>query len=248
MDSAAYLDHLAREGAAFAAAAEGNLDRPVPTCPGWDLAALVAHLGQVHGWVREVLAAAGEPYRGSRPDPPADRSELVGWYRRQVEDLVDDLRSRDPEAPAWVFTRAGTPTAGWWRRRQALETAVHRFDAQNATGAAGPVPADLAAEGVDEMLTELLPTMVSRRPVEGLTGTVHLHATDIPEGAPGEWWLDFDAEGLDARREHAKAGTALRGPASGLYLWVWNRQTPQEAGLEVLGESALVDTWRSITL
>ncbi|MGH9115951.1 MAG: maleylpyruvate isomerase N-terminal domain-containing protein, partial [Acidimicrobiales bacterium] len=49
MDSADYLDHLAREGAAFAAAAEAGLDRPVPTCPGWDVAALVAHLGQVHG-------------------------------------------------------------------------------------------------------------------------------------------------------------------------------------------------------
>ncbi|MGH9115879.1 MAG: maleylpyruvate isomerase N-terminal domain-containing protein, partial [Acidimicrobiales bacterium] len=188
------------------------------------------------------------PYRGPRPDPPADRDDLVAWYRGQLEGLVEDLGARDAGAPAWVFTRAGDPTVGWWSRRQALEAAVHRFDAQNAAGEADPVPARLAAEGVDEVVMELLPDAVSRRPVAGLTGTVHLHASDTPEGSPGEWWLDFDAEGLDVRREHARAGTAVRGPASGLYLWVWNRQAPEEAGLEVLGEGAIVGTWRSITL
>src|SRR3712207_7465665 len=38
----------------------------------------------------------------------------------------------DPAAPTWSFTT--DRTAGFWVRRQALETAVHRWDAQHAAG------------------------------------------------------------------------------------------------------------------
>jgi hypothetical protein len=66
-----------------------------------------------------------------------------------------------------------------------------------------------------------------------------VHCTDTP----GEWWLDFDAEGLAAKREHAKGDTALRGPASGLFLWLMNRQNAGDSGIEVLGDGALVEAW-----
>jgi hypothetical protein len=123
--------------------------------------------------------------------------------------------------------------------------AVHRWDAQAAAGMKpDPVAGDLAVDGVDEMLVQFLPGALSRRPVEGLTGTLHLHATD----AEGEWWLDLDAEGLDTRRQHAKADTAVRGPASSLYLWVWNRVAPPAAGLEVFGRTDTVEAWRAIAM
>ncbi len=89
------------------------------------------------------------------------------------------------------------------------------------------------------MLADFLPRALAANPAEALTGTLHLHATDTP----GEWWLDFGAEGLATRREHAKADTAVRGPASGLYLWLWNRQTPEAAGLEVFGRVETADAW-----
>jgi len=149
----------------------------------------------------------------------------------------------------------GPHTVGWWRRRQALETAVHRWDAEAATGDPSPVPTGLAVDGIDEYLFDFLPRIYARRPAGSgpgelpHSGTLHLHATDaedIPGG--GEWFVEFEGDYPSVRREHAKADTALRGPASGLYLWLWNRQTPAGAGLEVLGSAGVVGAWANIKI
>jgi uncharacterized protein (TIGR03083 family) len=244
MEPQSYLSALASEGASLAEAAEGHLDRPVPSCPAWDVAQLVAHAGSVYGWTRMVVAARGERIgpRQAASDPPGG-PKLLEWYRDELGQTVEAL-SIDPDTPAWTFAGSGPGRVGWWCRRQALETAVHRWDVQAAaTGRADPVVADLAVAGIDEMM-EFLPGILASRSLAGLQGSFHAHATD----APGEWWLDFDTPGLAARREHAKADTALRGPASGLYLWMWNRQSPEEAGLEAFGRRETIDAWRTVTL
>jgi len=38
------------------AAREGGLDAKVPTCPGWDMRALVRHLGEIHLWAAALVA------------------------------------------------------------------------------------------------------------------------------------------------------------------------------------------------
>jgi len=241
MDAPPYTTILAAEGAALADAAEGHLDRPVPSCPEWKVAGLVGHLGGIHGWTRQVVAAGGErvSMRTITP-PPEDQADLLPWFRAGLAELVEAL-SVDADRPAWTFSPNAPDTVGWWQRRQALETAVHRWDTQTAAdpGRADPIAAELAVAGVDEFLADFLPRVLTGQPTEALTGTLHLHATDTP----GEWWLDFGADDLATRREHAKADTAVRGPASGLYLWLWNRQAPDVAGLEVFGRAETVEAW-----
>ena len=246
MDSPALLSSLAADGAALADAAGGHLDRPVGTCPEWTVQQLVAHVGTVHAWVCATVAAGGERVSFSQANPaPEDPAALLPWFRSGVDRLVTAL-SVDPETPAWTFSSHAPDNVGWWQRRQALETAMHRWDAQSAAGSDPLAPIDprLSVEGVDELLVEFLPGLLEANPSAGLQGTFHLHATDTP----GEWWLDFGAAGLDTRREHAKADTAVRGPASSLYLWLWNRQSPEEAGLEVFGRPETVAAWRSIRI
>jgi uncharacterized protein (TIGR03083 family) len=235
------LGALTTNSEALAAAATGNLERPVPSCPQWDVAALVRHQGGVYGWVSTILAAGGQHPTAPRPTGPEGHDGLVAWFDKVRSKVLADLGNRSPDDPAWVFVPEIPQKVGWWARRQALETSVHRVDAELASGAAGPIAADLAVEGLDEFLMEFLPWVLSQHPVEGLHGTVHLHATD----AEGEWMMDLDAK-EPARREHGKADTAVRGPASGLYLWSWNRQTPEEAGLEVFGDTSLVEAWRGV--
>lgn len=231
LDTGLHLSALAADSQAIADLAADHLDRPVPACPEWTVADVLGHLGGVYSWVWLVVRAAGEKPDKDREAPPADRSALVDWFREQRAAVVDVLSSTEPDEPAWTFVRAAQPTVGWWRRRQALETAVHLYDVESAAGRPGPVAPDLAADGVDELLTEFLPGYLRRNPVAGLEGTVHLHCTD----ADGEWVLDFSGPELQVRREHAKSDTAVRGPASDLFLLLWNRVGLDAPGLEVFG-------------
>jgi uncharacterized protein (TIGR03083 family) len=239
MEPGDYLATIRSEGTSLLATASGHLDRPVPTCPEWDVAALVTHLGGVYGWVVGILESNGEPFQGKRPDPPGERAELPEWFASLHSQVIEALSTRPPDAPAWVFASSAPHEAGWWYRRQALETAVHRVDTESAVGQVTSVEPLLAADGIDEFLMQFLPGILRRSGGGGLEGTLHVHCTDTP----GEWWLDFDAEGLTPKREHAKGDTALRGPASGLFLWLMNRQDASDAGMEVLGDGALVEAW-----
>ena len=250
MDSDELLRAVEEEGSRFYdVAVAADPGSRVPACPDWTVRDLTAHLGKVHHWVA-ALVEAGEPKQGLNfPEVPAgattSHEALSGWAREGFDAMVGAFRSKGPDAPCWNFRQGAAPVVGWWYRRQALEAAVHRFDAESAAGSqAADVQADLAVEGVDEMLCDMLPAVARRGGTKGLHGTLHLHSTD----AHGEWWVDLGEEEPAALREHNKADTALRGPASGLYLWVWNRQEPDEAGLEVFGDDAVLAAWRNVAI
>ena len=76
----------------------------------------------------------------------------------------------------------------------------------------------------------------------GLTGSYHLHCTD----AEGEWLIVLDDGRATTTREHAKGDVAVRGPASALFLWAWNRTGPGTEGLETFGDGELVERWATI--
>jgi uncharacterized protein (TIGR03083 family) len=231
LDTGAHLSALAADSEAVADLAEDHLDRPVRTCGNWTVADLLGHLGGVYSWAWLVVQAEGEKPDRDRDTPPAERAALVDWFRDERTAVIDALSSKEPEDPAWTFLRDATPNIGWWRRRQAMETAVHLYDVEEAAGRPGPVAPDLAADGVDEILTGFLPGYLRHVQVAGLEGTLHVHCTD----ADGEWVLDFSGPALEVRREHTKADTAVRGPASDLFLWLWNRLPLDSGGLEVFG-------------
>jgi uncharacterized protein (TIGR03083 family) len=100
---AEYVHALASDGEALAAAAEGNLDRQVPTCPAWTVADLVQHTGWVHrhkaGVVRRGDGRPAEIQYWEQPAAPRD--SLLEWFRGGLADLVDALSTADPEAPAF---------------------------------------------------------------------------------------------------------------------------------------------------
>lgn len=224
VDPAAYLDVIAREGDALAVAAEAaGHDAPVPGCPGWTVADLVWHTGEVLWfWAEVVEHRWADPSPYEEPERPADPGALVAWYRDAVERVGLVLAGADPATPVWSWA-TDDATAAWVRRRVAQELAVHRWDAQSATAAGSePIDAELAADGIDE----LLEFFGGDGPLDR---SVHLHCTDTE----GEWLVTADG----VTREHAKGDAAVRGPASDLLLALWRRR-PLE-GLEVLGDVAV---------
>ena len=237
MESEPLLEAVERENRALARAAEGNLARQVPGCPGWDVAQLVRHLGAVHRWaagiVREHVEA--RPQRHNEPSEPADEV-LLPWFLEGLEELLRTFRSVDPEKPCWTWTGQAPPQ--WWRRRQALEAAVHRVDVEQATGTSHPiVEGELSVTGVDEMLDIFIPWQRLPEELGPVGRTLHLHATD----REGEWMLRLRAGGIDVERGHAKGDAALRGPASDLFLFLWNRI--EVGALELFGDPAVPEIY-----
>ncbi|MGC4803942.1 maleylpyruvate isomerase family mycothiol-dependent enzyme [Micromonospora sp. DT233] len=228
-----WIGALRAEGPAFAAAvAEAPPETPVLSCPGWTINDLTMHLGEAYRRA-QILATCGST---TRPvgledyEPPAGLSPLEFW-QQGYDRLMTTFDGLDPEAPAWNF--APQPKkAGFWPRRMAHETAVHRWDAQLAIAAGEPIEAKLAADGVSEVLDTWLPA--GRRQATGSWhGVVHLTATDAGQ----EWYLRLRGEGvalldtatiLDHDQHHARA--EVSGTASDLLLALMGR-----IGFDTLG-------------
>src|SRR2546421_5456880 len=102
VDYAQFVDQITEQTAAMrAAAVAAGPDAEVPTCPKWTVRELVRHLTRVQQWSGRALLTDPE---GERPHPdesPAEWDELLSFWDDQVGILVDTLRGRQPDAPAW---------------------------------------------------------------------------------------------------------------------------------------------------
>ena len=217
-------DHLAsltRDGRRIAELARTDLTARVPTCPDWSLADLIEHTGRVHRW---MIAASREQTDGSpegaKDDGPADGESLGEWFQRGVDEAVRVMSTLDGTEPRWTWFPPDQ-TAGWYFRRIAQETLVHRLDAELAAeGCVGEVDPALAADGLAEMGEVFLPSAEGQA-IGGTGGTLHLHATDIES----EWLLTLLLDRVDVERGHSGAADAeLRGAARDLLLMTWGRE------------------------
>ena len=239
-------EHVAdveREGRALVASARtAGYAAPVPTCPDWDVRALVKHVTRVLQRTTVLVGEAHEdlPPRELWADVPTDDT-AIDHLDDVVTTLVATLGAADPATPCWNFTGHDT-VAAFWMRRMANELTVHRVDADRAAGGGTPVQPDRGVDGVDELLTVLLPYVAGRIEAPPDAG-FHLHATD----ADGEWLTVFRDGVPTTTREHAKGDLAVRGPAGSLLLWANNRMAIGDGGLESFGDPALAAAWGRIT-
>ncbi|MFB9182156.1 maleylpyruvate isomerase family mycothiol-dependent enzyme [Dactylosporangium sucinum] len=222
-----WLAALRAEGDAFRAALGSGtpIDAPVPSCPGWSVGDLAWHLHLVYSWVTGHVSRGVTERPEERPQTPLPEGvdPVVAWTDAFTE-LVATLDAVDPERPAWNWAPQAKK-AGFWHRRMAHETAVHRWDAQMAGGLSVPIEAKLASDGVTEVLDSWLPAGRRSGPVDR-AGMIALHATDVEQvwyvrlrGA-GVALLDTDTL-LDTDDRHERATAS--GPASDLVLALYGR-------------------------
>ncbi|MDO8306873.1 MAG: maleylpyruvate isomerase family mycothiol-dependent enzyme [Actinomycetota bacterium] len=210
------------------AAAAGDHDAAVPGCPGWTVTDLVAHVGSVHRWATQVVST-GSP--ADFPPAPDDWDALLAWAGDGAAGLVDLLASTDPEQPTWTFGPEPHLVA-FWGRRQAHETTMHLWDAEDARGGEYRWDPRLAADGVDEVATVSYPRQVRLGRTQPLPGPVHLDVIDAPDVAITLALADKDAT----------PSATLRGTAEELLLALWGRR-PLDV-LEVSGDGAVLDALR----
>ena len=257
LDVPIYLDALGRESAGLATAARRDLTATIPSCPGWTRTTLVVHLAGIYAHriaivrARDTENTAVRSYHDlglpdavrpwfdaqseGKPEPTGAPDGLVELYEAKATELRAVLGSVDPKQPVWTWWPPDQ-TAGFWVRRMAQETAVHRWDAQAALGEPESIEPELARDGIDEMLDVIVPSLLrgAEDAREGRGETYHFHRTD----GPGEWLVRFQGEGATVTREHAKGDVAVRGTASDLLLFLWGRLPAEQ--MEVLGDSSLL--------
>jgi len=144
---------ISAHSTALADAASRDLDAQVPSCPGWDVAALVQHVIEVQWfWASIVeLHLTDRTQLPSRPEPAA-RDQLVDVLRAGAAHMTDVLRAADQDAHVYTWA-PDAQTVGFITRHQVQEAAVHHWDAANAVGAPFAMDVIVAADAVDEFLT-----------------------------------------------------------------------------------------------
>ncbi len=196
---------------------EDILTRPVPACPGWRLKDLFGHLGSIERWAAEIVVS-GKLVEA--PPPPA--TGAVTWFLEGADAFLGTMSALDPEEPCWNF---GPPPrkAGFWRRRQAHEHAVHLIDACQASGLAVPsFAADFMLDGIDEILTMFTPRQL------------RLGRMPEPEGA-----VTFHVPGTRSWRVgQGVADASITAPLQGMYVGLWGRSNLAETAF-IEGDKAL---------
>jgi uncharacterized protein (TIGR03083 family) len=224
---------------------DGDLDRPVPTCPGWTFRQLATHLGRGHRWAAQIVAT-----RATAPVPtrevadgklPEDPARHASWLNAAADQVIEAVAAAGNDL---VWTMTGMRPASFWTRRRAHEAAVHLADAQLAAGRDVDLAPGLATDGVDEWLGLIAAGSADpERELRGDGQSLHFHATDPEVPGTGEWLITRTPSGVTVGHGHGKADVAVRGPAADLLLVLTRRLPPSTPGVEILGQQALLTHW-----
>jgi hypothetical protein len=227
IDYGRMLDVIGIEGELLLSAATAALPHAaaheVPGCPDRTLEETLRHVGSVHREARLWVRDGRRPEQWQQAPPDGD---LIGFVRAGLAELMAELSEHDPEEPTDTWWPADR-THGFWRRRMAHETTVHRIDVEAAAG--GPVHAvdpDVALDGVDELLFLWFGHRLGELQISSpREGTVALSA------ANHNWLALLGAGRSGAQRVQeadAMAADALvTAEPMELYLWSWGRLPDQ---------------------
>jgi uncharacterized protein (TIGR03083 family) len=250
MDTELYMTTIRRDADAMVDAARAaGLGADVPTCPGWTVRDLMVHTGRVHRHKTEVVR--GRYVEADAAFPPRPDGDVLEWFVEGVDEMLGVFSTADLDAPSWTWCDH-QHNADWWVRRMAHETAIHAADALLTAGRDPEIEPDLAVDGVDEILDEVMtgvPDWGTEKPGDK---TVAL------EAGGHRWGLrtaTFSGIGPKSGTDHEGLETLLlddapdpdavvRTDPETLDLWLWGRgKLPDDA---ITGDRSVVDHVRAV--
>lgn len=227
-----YLQAIRSDGAAVLDAGRKGLNPEVPSTPGWSVRDVIAHLGQVH---RQKTHIVRELLVDEEPDFSAfairDDDALLEWFAEGLHEMTAVFSVADPATHVHTWHEPDQ-TVGFWIRRMAHETVIHRVDAELGHGAPTPVNPILGADGVDEILTTFMEgyppwAEVTRSPVavrlesEGRRWNVRFLSWTGTSPNSGKTYED--EAGIELEADGPSPSAVVRGSGDALDLFLWGR-------------------------
>ena len=218
-------DLIATNHAFAALAAAVDADAPVRNETWSNAGAMIDHLGNIQGWVTEIVRTGASADREQYTRPP--ERERVEWFRHTSDALVELLETTDPTRACRTLWGAA-PTVLFWRQRMTHEAAKHLWDLRTAIEPDPLMPKeiglDVQADIIDEFTQLLVPT-ARNRGIDPLPDDVLLVAKDLDR----TWRFSRAWEVTPSPRSgtSSKADSeVLRADVGDLALFVWGRANP----------------------
>ncbi|HZT95654.1 MAG TPA: maleylpyruvate isomerase family mycothiol-dependent enzyme [Chloroflexota bacterium] len=257
-DEDGYMEAIRRNSSRLAEAARRDLKAPVPTCPGWFVAGLVAHIGEVQRfWALQIRSRARAVQNLSREEfdccpglydwfGTIDRGEtdleaipagLVEWFQDATTELLKAFAGIGPEEHVWHWSGDNRPLTHM--RNQAVEATIHRWDAENAVHEITPIDQAFAVDAIDQHFEVQVP--FARGLGAAAAGQGERFLFEQTDG-PRVWLVRFDEDNMTVYEEPDDADVVVKGRAEDLLLFLWNRIGPDQ--LEVAGDPPLALRYR----
>jgi uncharacterized protein (TIGR03083 family) len=157
----------------------------------------------------------------------------VGWFRDAHACLLAMFRlhQHDDPSPTWW---PDDQTVGFWARRMAHETAIHGADVGHVSASTTPLDAELAVDGIDEILTIMLAGDWSEAPSPESSGQ---RVAVI--GGDREWVITLEPTAIRVAEGDGNGVSAtIVGDPSNVDLWLWGRAP--DGAIEVFGTASAV--------
>ena len=121
---------------------------------------------------------------------------------------------------------------------QAIEAAVHRWDAENAVGVAQPLDPALAADAIGQTFEVMAPMrrFVGKAP-PGHGERFLFQRTD----GPGKWAVQFDGDAVLLGTPGSHYDIQISGTTSDVALFLWQREVTGK--LDIQGDTSLLSRY-----
>ncbi|MBR7833064.1 maleylpyruvate isomerase family mycothiol-dependent enzyme [Actinospica durhamensis] len=217
-----------------AAIASADREAKVPGCPDWTADQLAHHVAQTYLHKVECIRLGEFP----QDWPPQLDPDPVAVLDEQFGALTASFDAHDPAGPAATW-HDPDQTVGFWIRRMAHETVVHRVDAEQVAGLElAPIDDEVALDGIDEFLTLFIGFFSRKYPEEYGSALRDPDPRPLAVTAGNRTWTlatteagvevtafeDDVAAGEHAARDAAeRAAVTVSGQPADVLLWLWVR-------------------------
>ncbi len=241
---------IANSGLVSSAARQG-LDEPVPACPGWQVRDVVGHLGRIFATKEPLIRTRSQEEAEESDSLKSPDSGLIDWFKTQSRALSDAFRVTPSNTKVWSWS--DDHSVGFWLRRMAHETLIHRVDVEQAHGENSPIVSELADDGIDEVLTIFMSGCPDWADFE-LTGN-----TTRIESSENTWDLEWISWAGISPRSGKRVGPmssiqlsdqiknpdcVISGSSADLDLWIWGRGSMSD--LAIAGDIELAHSLRTL--